>query len=300
MRMTLLELTQDVLSSLSSDEVNSIGDTSESLQVATIIKNKYFDIINRLNLPEHDQLVQLQPSLDSTIPVMMFVPEEVTDISWLKYYDTNILNNSMSGSIHDLNVDIIPAGPNPSSIPGYKYVTILPINQFIDMVNSFNPVETNVDQFVFTDNINNIPGTYTFYYKNDRTPSFCTILSNYNVIFDSFDNTQDSTLQTSKTMAWGRIIPAFQMVDSFIPNLNNENFTLLLNEAKAMAYFELKQSVHAKAEQEVKRGWSTVQKNKSVSNKPTYFNQLPNFGRRGFMGNNYAASSEFKTRGWDR
>jgi len=300
MRMTLLELTQDVLSSLSSDEVNSIGDTSESLQVATIIKNKYFDIINRLNLPEHDQLVQLQPSLDSTIPVMMFVPEEVTDISWLKYYDTNILNNSMSGSIHDLNVDIIPAGPNPSSIPGYKYVTILPINQFIDMVNSFNPMETNVEQFVFTDNINNIPGTYTFYYKNDRTPSFCTILSNYNVIFDSFDNTQDSTLQTSKTMVWGRIIPEFQMEDSFIPNLNNENFTLLLNEAKAMAYFELKQSVHAKAEQEIKRGWSTVQKNKSVSNKPTYFNQLPNFGRRGFMGNNYAASSEFKTRGWDR
>lgn len=87
------------------------------------------------------------------------------------------------------------------------------------------------------------------------------------------------------------------MQDSFIPDLDDEQFTLLLNEAKALAYFELKQSAHPKAEQEIKRGWSSVQKNKSVVNSPGYFNELPNYGRRGSWAN--SRPSYFKSRGWD-
>src|ERR1041385_1579400 len=118
MQMTLLDMTQNILSSLSSDEVNSIGDTTESQQIALIIKNKYYDIINRVNLPEHDQLIQLDPSLDNTIPVMMFVPEGVTDISWLKYFNTNVVPTSSTGSIHDLNVDITSTSSSTPTIPG--------------------------------------------------------------------------------------------------------------------------------------------------------------------------------------
>lgn len=297
MQMTLLDLTQNILSGLSSDEVNSIGDTSESMQVALIVKNKYFDIITRVQLPEHEQLIQLNPSLDDTAPALMYVPDNVAEIKWLKYFNTNILNEA-SGSGHDINVDIVTTpGENQPPVPGYEYVTILPVNQFIDMVNTFNPEEDNVESFIFTDSVNGMPGTYTFYYKTDRQPRFCTILSNYNVIFDSFDNTQDSTLQANKTMGWGRIIPHFEMQDSFIPNLDDEQFQLLLNESKALAYFELKQSAHPLAQQEIKRGWSTVQKSKSVDNKPTYFQQLPNFGRRGGMAT--SPVSYFKARGWD-
>jgi hypothetical protein len=276
MKMTLLELTQDVLSSMSSDEVNSIGDTTESLQVATIIKNKYFDIVSRISLPEHEQLIQLNPSLDADSPVLMYVPDGVTSIKWIKYFNSDAVDTS-------------------TAAPGYQYVTMLPIQQFIEMVNTFNPDENNVDSFDFTESAR--PGSYTFYYKTDRQPTFCCVLSNFYVIFDAYDNTLDSTLQASKTMAWGQIIPTFTMEDSFIPNLEEAQFPLLLNEAKAMAYFELKQTAHPKAEQEIKRGWSTVQKNKSIADKPSYFEALPNFGRRGSWSN--SSSSYFKSRGWD-
>lgn len=298
MQMTLLDLTQNVLSSLSSDEVNSISDTTESMQVAVIIKNKYFDIVNRVELPEHEQLIQLDPSLDATTPVQMFVPDGVAEIEWLKYFNSNVDDSPDITAEHDINVDIKDVDTGTlGTVPGYQYVTILPIQQFIDMTNSFNPSDSNVDSFTFTNNVNGIPGTYTFYYKDDRQPRYCCILSNFNVIFDSYDSTQDSTLQSSKTMAWGRIIPTFLMEDSFIPNLDDEQFTLLLNEAKALAYFELKQSVHPKAEMEIKRGWSSVQKNKAISNRPTYFNALPNFGRRGTSFT--SPVSYFKSRGWD-
>lgn len=281
MKYTLLDMTQDILSSMSSDEVNSISDTTESLQVATIIKQKYFDLINRVNLPEHDQLVQLDPSLDNTSPVLMYVPDGVAELKWIKYFNSNVLD-SANGSDHDINTDIVPGSGVSATTPppGYQYVTILPVNQFIDMVNSFNPMEDDVESFTFSDTSNNYPSNYTFYYKNGRQPNYCTIISNYYIIFDSFDTTQDSTLQASKTMAFGRVIPMFKMVDNFIPDLAAEQFQLLLNEAKSLAFFELKQQPHLLAAQEANRGWSTVQKNKAVTNRPTYFNELPNFGRR--------------------
>lgn len=246
---------------MSSDEVNSIGDTTESLQVATIVKQKYRDIVSRSAIPEHEQLIQLTPSNDGDKPVLMTVPDEVNKIEWIKYFDNHITD------ITD------PA-------PGYKYVTILPMTQFLEMINTFNPTDTDVSSFVFEDTSSNFPTHFTLYYKNSATPTYCTIISNSYVIFDTYDSTVDSTLQASKTMCAGQISPSFRMEDDFIPDLDDKEFPLLLNEAKALAFYELKQTPHVKAEQEIKRQWSAVSKNKSVSNKPSYFDQLPNFARR--------------------
>lgn len=295
-KQTLLDMTQEILSAMSSDEVNSIGDTTESLQIATIIKRKYYDIVSRGDLPEHNQIFQLTPSVDATQPVLMYIPDGVGRVEWIKYFDSNPLDGtSIDDDTHDTNVNIVPgsAGNTGQSPPGYRYVTMLPIQQFLDMTSSFNPAETNVDSFTFQDTSNSFPGGgFTFYYKDDRQPQYCCILSNYYVIFDAFDQTQDSTLQSSKNMCFGQVVPTFSMVDNFIPDLDSQQFPLLVNEAKSLAFYELKQQPHAKAEQEVKRQWSTVQKNKSLNNRPTYFNELANFGRR--TGNYYG------TRGFDQ
>lgn len=372
MKYTLLNMTQDILSSMSADEVNSISDTSESLQVANIIKQKYFDLINRVPLPEHEQMVQLNPSLDSTAPVLMYIPDGIADLKWLKYFNSNVLNvssptthgvntnivsgwsttsitsntistgnktftvgaslsitagntatatattgNSMSGTVISysgtalvLNITsttgsgtftnwTITQFANQNAVPGYQYVTILPTSQFVDMVNGFNPQDTNVATFTFADNSNHFNSNYRFYYKNDRQPCYCTIISNYYVIFDSYDRTQDSTLQGSKSMGWGRVIPAWSNTDSFTPNLAEEQFQLLLNEAKALAFFELKQQPHQLAMQESKRGWSNVQKNKAIANRPSYFDELPNHGRSNITGYG-GAPRYFKQMGFDR
>lgn len=296
MKYTNLNYVQSILSSLGSDEVNSVSDTPESLQVLDILKTTYFNIIGRTHPTEQTQLIQLDPSLDVTMPTLMYVPNNVRHIEWLKYFNDNTVGtDDDSGFQHDLNVDITSSGNSTVAPPGYNYVSILPIQQFIDMTNSFNPANSDVESFVFTDNLNSIPGTYTFYYKTNKTPQYCTVLSNYYVIFDGYDSTVDSTLQSSKTMALGNISPGWSSDDNFIPSIAEEQVPLLLNEAKSLAYFELKQSIHTKAEQEAKRQWSSVQRDKSIVNRPTYFEQLPDFGRRGTMN-----SSFFKSKGWDR
>lgn len=375
MKYTLLDLTQSVLSSLSSDEVNSIGDTTESMQVAEIVRQKYFDIINRVDLPDHEQLVQLEASADSDSPVLMFVPEGIANLSWLKYYNSNVLDNAVSTSTHGTNTDItttaswatssstsvligsgsktftvasgltITAGDTALALhdvdhymsgtvtsyagttlvlnititigagtftswsiteditvaapPGYQLVHIVPVRDFIEIVNNFDPSSTDMDTFTFTDSNHGYPGVFNFTFRTDKQPQYCCIINNYYVIFDSYDNTQDTTLQRSKTMGWGRIIPTFRMEDNFTPDLAEEQFQLLLNEAKALAFFELKQQPHQLAIQETKRGWSNVQKNKAMANRPTYFDELPNMGRGNRWGKG-SAISYFKMRGWDR
>lgn len=297
MKYTNLEYVQSILSSLGSEEVNSVSDTPEALQVLDVLKTTYFNIISRTHPPEHKQLIQLDPSLDPAMPVLMYVPEGIKKIEWLKYFNSNILpNDDSTGFQHDLNVDIVStSGMSTPPPPGYQYVSIIPIKQFLDMTSGFNPENDNVESFIFTDNSNNYPGVYTFYYRIDKQPQYCTVLSNFYVIFDGYDATQDSTLQASKTQAFGEIAPIWRNEDDFIPPLDEEQVQLLLNEAKSLAFFELKQTVHTKAEQEAKRQWSSVQKDKSIVNRPTYFDQLPNFGRKGTMATRY-----FKDMGWDR
>lgn len=263
MKLTLLDMTQSILSSMSSDEVNSISDTTESLQVAEILKQTFFNILSRSKLPMQQEMFQLDDSTDATQPVLMYRPSWVAKLDWIKYFDTS-------------------AGT-------HKYVTILPISQFVDIINGFNTDETDVETSTFTSN----GKSFNFNYKNNKQPQFCTVIENYYVIFDGFDAEVDSTLQASKTQCWGEVLPTWENVDSFIPDLDDQQFPLLLNEAKALAFYELKQQPHAKAEQEARRQWGTLQKDKSLIDKPSYFDQLPSFGRQG--GTN---SSYFKARGW--
>lgn len=252
MKRTLLDYTTTVLSALGSDEVNSISDTTESLQVAEIVKTCFFNIITRANLPEQTKPFQLDPSLSITEPNLMFIPDGVKTMKWLKYLNSTTTSNQ------------------------YEYVTILPMQQFADYVNGYDTTDSDVDTLSL-----DVDGeSFLFNYKDDIQPRYCTVINNYYVIFDSYDNTVDSTLQASKTMAYGLTSPVWRMEDTFIPDLDDQQVALLLNEAKSLAYFELKQMPHTKAEQEARRQWSSLQRDKSVDNKPTAFDQLPDFGRR--------------------
>lgn len=254
MKLTLLEMTQNILSAMSSDEVNSISDTTESLQVAECIKTSYFNMMGRTGFTKHDGIFQLDPPLTITQPVLMYKPEHVSKIEWVKYLDnTSALTQT----------------------PFYNYVTILPLRQFIETVGTFNTFESFVDPWNFTLN----GETFKLAYYTDRNPSYCAIVENYYVLFDAYDQAVDDTLQASKTMCFGSISPQWSMTNDFIPDLDENQFPLLHNEAKALAFFELKQTIHPKAEQEVKRQWSSSQKNKSTVDKPSDFDSLPSFGR---------------------
>jgi hypothetical protein len=240
MKLSLLDVVQTILSSLDSDEVNSLSDTVESRQVALVARTAYENIIARSDLPEHKGIFTLDAFTDANFPTIMLVPDDVLHIEWIKY-----------------NIEV-----NPLLDDNFKYITILPVQQFTDLVQQLNPSDPNVGS--------NFHGAYKFYYKTDTHPSFCTIINDLDVIFDAYDSSVDTTLQASKTMCYGLSSPTFQMIDEFVPDLDDQQFVLWLNEAKSLAFLELKQMPHAKADLEARRGWSSIQRTKYV-NKPNAF-----------------------------
>lgn len=260
MRYTLLEIVQSVLSSMDSDEVNSITDTVESLQVVEIVKTVYDDIVSRSDIAIQKTLFNLNASGSALKPVIMTKPTTIENIDWVRYNRIKLTDTT----------------------PAWEDIRFMPLDQFIMMVQGFSPTLTNVGSLTHTAN----GFTFTLNFNTDRGPTYYSSFDDNTLIFDSYNSTVDTTLQTNKTLCYGTIPNNFQASDSWIPNLQAQQFSLLLNEAKALAWAELKQTTHAKAEQSARRNWVHVSKTRRhiptsrVLDGGHPFRELPNFGRK--------------------
>lgn len=90
MKQTLLELTQNILSAMEDDEVNSIGDTVSSLSVAQVVQDCYYEMVAEMEIPGNTQLMTLEPLGDVTKPTYMRLPDNYKAITWLRYNDYEV------------------------------------------------------------------------------------------------------------------------------------------------------------------------------------------------------------------
>lgn len=254
MKYTLLDMTQAIASSMDSDEINSISDSVESMQIATVIRTAYYDLITRLNLPEHSTLFNLTASGDNTQPTLMTVPSDVAKIVTVKY------NKKLST---DTAVD-------------FRDVTYMSIDDFLARMYRLDTDAPEVGTFTKLISGSSIE----FLYVDNAAPHFYTSFDDRTVIFDSYDNTVDTTLTSSKTLCYGNKVIPWTMSDGFTPDLDEPQFPLLLNESKSLAWAELKQMPHQKAEQSAKRQWSVSQRTKKATDAMSDFKKLYNFGRK--------------------
>lgn len=254
MRYTLLELTQDTLSSLDGEEVTSITDTTESLQIVKIIKTVYDDIQSRANLPIQKTLFNLDVSGNVAKPVLMTKPTTVDNIEWVQY------NRILLGDTDPVWVDM-------------KFMCL---QDFMRMVQNLLPSDDNVATMTHTVNT----FTLTFNYRTDISPSYYTSFDDNTLIFDAYDSVVDlTTLQANKTLCYGELTNTFTETDTWVPNLQPQQFALLLQEVKALAWVEMKQMPHPKAEMSARRNWVHLQTSKR--NVPHYEDHSgPNYGRK--------------------
>lgn len=254
MKYTNLDLVQLILASMDSDEVNSVSDTTESLQVLGIVKTTYFDLASRADLPRHHNLFQLVASDDISRPVTMTLPDNVEAIEWIKYNWATTDNPELT----------------------LRTVNPLPLPDFLNQVLSLNTNDTNTQSYVET--INGSP--FTLLCQNNSPPHYYTATNDGTILFDRFDNTVDDTLQSSKTMCWGQLSFAWSDADLFVPDLDDKQHQLLLNEAKSMCFMELKQAQHPKAEKNARRQWIDGQSDKTKIPLLTAQQRGNNYGRK--------------------
>lgn len=254
MKLTLLEICQLILSDMDSDEVNSISDTPESQQIAKIVKETYIDIYSRADLPNLTSFFELNPSGDVAYPTLMHLPSDVQGIEWLKY-------------------DKAGEGTN------FQDIFFLDLKSFMDMALAFNTNDAHVGTNILTINGDDI----TISWRTDKDPTYFTTFDDSNILFDSYDITRETTLTKAHTQGWGEILPTFTLSDTFVPDLNAKQFSLLIQEAKSQAFTDLKQIGNSKAEQRARKGWLNMQRKKSQF-PDTWQSSLPNYGKQGNFG----------------
>lgn len=256
MKMTLLEMTQSILRSLDGDEVNSITDTYEAKQVAEIVRNTYYDIAARSNLPETYVLFQLEPSNNPTdYPIVMSLPDYISEVLWIQY-DTRTDNDDARQ---------------------YTPVQFITLQDYINRSGSMDTGAATTE----TLELETDEGDFTFFFTNDAAPRYFTTFNDRTLLFDSYDSIVDDTLQASKTMCYGLKSYTLSLTDNAIPQLDTQQFQLLLNEAKVVAFSEMKQASNQTASRWASRHWNALQKKKDdVGGMYPNYDRLPNYGRK--------------------
>tara|TARA_R110000796_G_scaffold168351_1_gene285302 strand:+ start:1329 stop:2123 length:795 start_codon:yes stop_codon:yes gene_type:complete len=248
-KQTLLQMTQHILSSMDSDSVNSYAETIESEQVAFVIKDAYFNLINNLDIPEHYGIITLTALANTAQPTHMLIPDGVRSIQSIKY---NVIKSGETRIQYD---DIQYREPE----------------HFLDSVLSRNSTDSDIQTVSITGG--------KLFIENDKKPEYYTSFDDQYLIFDSFDNAVDSTLQQSKFMVRGILEPVWTMTDAFVPDLDSNLFPLLLNEAKSLAFVEIKQSSNPKAEQYARRQMTRFANDRSNIQEENHM-KGPDYGRR--------------------
>lgn len=223
-KLTLIEMVQDILNDLDSDEVNHIDDTIEAQQVAQIIKTSYYEMLGHRNWPHMNKLIQLEASGTLSRPNYLILPENLQELSYFKY-------DKAKADATDINIQDVK----------YKEP-----DDFLRYISGRKSSADNVDTVVDTS------GTQLLIF-NDQAPSYWTSFDDMYLVTDSYDKSVDDTLKKSKTQAQAYLIPIWNRIDSFVPDLPAEAFPALLEEAKSTAFVTLKQMANQKAEQKSKR-----------------------------------------------
>lgn len=244
MKTTLLEMVQSILSDLDSEMVNSINDSVEAMQIASVIEDTYFNLVSSREIPELKQLLALTSLSDNTRPTHFTYPTNTKQIETLFY--------------------------NVNELGGVEYREIYFVDPFEFLRRS--PSSTNANSLVVTD----VDSTTKLVVQNDNHPTFYTSFDDKHLILNSFKSSVESTLQESKTRAYGTVYPSFSITDSFVPDLDKTLMPYLLAEAKSACFSLFKSGSDPKVEQSARRMKSYIQNDQFRTKRE---NKRPKYGR---------------------
>ena len=230
MKSTLLQVVQSILSDMDSENVNSLSDTVEAQQIASVVEDTYFNIIAARDIPEHNKLIALVSLSDNARPTHFTYPARTKELIRLDY-------NIGTASSQD-----------------YREIVYVSPLEFIDRMSETDLKVTTVDQ------------SMELFVANDTDPSYYTSFNDNHIIMNSYDVSVEAHLAANKTRAFCSIYPTFSQTDSFAIDLDQTLMPLLLAEAKSTCMSFFKGGSDPKVEQSARRLKSYVQNDQYKSN----------------------------------
>ena len=240
-------MVQEILSDIDSDEVESIDDTVEAEQIVSILKSTYYAMMSNRDWPHLRRSIQISSLGDTAKPTHMKIQDGVKELCFLKY------NKEKSGATKK----------------DYGSVEYLQPDHFLHKTNQWDSSASDVT--VVTDG-----GGIEVLVKNDKAPTYYTSFDDENIVMNSYDASVDTTLQNSKTRAYGYIYPTFSQTNDFTPDIDDSMLPYLLAEAKSVCFSLFKSGSDPKVEQSARRLKSFVQNDMYKTKQE---NKRPHYGR---------------------
>ena len=207
-------MTQNILSAMNSDTVDTINGTAESTQVAQHIQDTYFKLMNERNWEHTFELDSLVGLGDVTQPTKMQMPANTLDIDFIKY-------------------DRRTSVTNP---PAFTDIAYLTPHEFISVTANRDATLSTVEAYV--EPITNV----TINVRNDVGPMYWTSFDDDYIWFDAYNSNLEATLQESKSIVHIVKEPTWTASDGFVPDLPTHMFPLLLAQAKSACFTYVKQA----------------------------------------------------------
>jgi len=225
MKKTLLQIVQEILNDMDSEPVNTIGDSVEAEQIASVVESVYYNLVSTSNIPEHFEFFTLEAYTDDEFPTHFSTGDSVKGIERI-WYDVSEAEDGSS----------------------YREIKFLEPLEFVKWVES-----NSLSYDIVTSN------GVRYKVGNDSNPKYYTSFDDESIVFDSYDSDIENTLQSSKTRVYGSVIPAFTQVDSFVPDLDAVYFPYLISEAKSTCMDIYKGGTTPKIDQQSRRQKSYIQ-----------------------------------------
>ena len=173
-KLTLLQIVNNYADMTDGFRVSSIDDTIESQIVASIAEKVFYEIQTEVfNTKLDRELVQLEALADPARPNYLRLPDDVLNVE-----RSQVMYNIVSGT----STSTLKLAEIPFMAP----------HDFLNEVGQRSTNQTNTE--VITD-----ASGYKFVIQNTTAPKFYTSFDDEHLVFDSYDNTVDTTLQASKS-----------------------------------------------------------------------------------------------------
>lgn len=248
MRYTLLQIVQDILNELDSDEVNSIDDTTESKQVAQIVKSTYRNLCANRDWANQRKLIQLDGVSDVDRPNYIKCPSGVKELLSFSY------NCKKADTDKDDRRELKWMEPD----------------EFLRYTNLRDSTAENIKK------VRDHSGSILLI-RTDTPPTYYTSFDDTMIVTDSYDSLVDDTLQSSKTQCIAYVLNDWVHADDAVPDIPEEAFPALIESAKSTAFLTLKQMDNPKAEAEAQRQQRWLARKNWKINGGVKF---PDYGRR--------------------
>lgn len=226
-KKTLLRMVQLIGERVGSDEIDTLNETIEAVEIVSILELTYDEILDRRDwefLRDRTLRMKNRAVGDNKL-FNLDIPSAVTKIQCLKYRDIN------------------------DKFPELEYVEAC---VFIERLDGRNEGDANVTAIANDDGV-------LLKIITDKPPTFYTSFDEDTISFDAYDASRGAGNQAGDTVILANVKPVMDFTDPTATFPIPERMgTMLLNEAMATAGVQLRQVVDSRAERIARRQGITL------------------------------------------